>query len=231
MKNKNKIISITLILVLLVTSILSGFPTKMINTLLSYADGEIQKDELTTLRFGMTYLPNQGIANSYPRGKMKKEFLTGSGTDKWSDFANKYTFCMANHAGHPPIGALATVERTFSLTEGQRPLYELGEREGQPMTDFDFALEIVMMYYLGSHVTNLNDSYADAADYLIGKQIHTVNYQFSQMTGNLEADLETFDRALQNNIIADFNPDINGNFYKISVLTGDIVPYDQLVYK
>lgn len=204
---KKRITAFILVIVLTMTAILTGLPARMFHQIHSLADGEIMPEMQTDLYFGYTCVPNQGVYNTYPRGRMKKEYLT-KGTGIWADF-NGYTFCMANHSGHSPTNVPATVDEVYSIEKEKRPAYEF-KKPKEPMNDFDFALEVLMMYFLGKNTTNLKDPYTDAANYLIGKAIHAVNYQGGQMSGNLESDIEVFDAVLQYNIVNDFNPDING---------------------
>ena len=70
---KKRITAFILVIVLTMTAILTGLPARMFHQIHSLADGEIMPEMQTDLYFGYTCVPNQGVYNTYPRGRMKKE--------------------------------------------------------------------------------------------------------------------------------------------------------------
>ena len=115
---------VTLVLTLIL--VLGAGPLELLQeslTLVGVAAETPNPGEQTSLRFGMTWLYNNGTArettgSGYLRNKARKEYLVGDASDpKWGQFANSYVFCVANHELWPTPGSIAYVEEVNTYDE------------------------------------------------------------------------------------------------------------------
>lgn len=175
---------------------------------------EIYPGEQTTLRFGMTWLYNNGSCretngSGYLRNKARKEYLTGDSSDsRWGKFANSYVFCVANHELWPTPGSVAYVEEIS--TYDQLP-YNVNNEQ---IDKYNFTFAMLAMYYLSSpsSVSAMKDPYEETARYLIAKPMislsyeggyllpHEYGYNWSAVNWNIETLYEE-----------DFHPDTRGS--------------------
>ena len=175
---------------------------------------EIYPGEQTTLRFGMTWLYNNGncretTGSGYLRNKARKEYLTGdTGDSRWGKFANSYVFCVANHELWPTPGSVAYVEEIS--TYDQLP-YNVNNEQ---IDKYNFTFAMLAMYYLSSPASTsaMKDPYEETARYLIAKPMislsyeggyllpHEYGYNWSAVNWNIETLYEE-----------DFHPDTRGS--------------------
>ena len=140
---------------------------------------EIYPGEQTTLRFGMTWLYNNGncretTGSGYLRNKARKEYLTGdTGDSRWGKFANSYVFCVANHELWPTPGSVAYVEEIS--TYDQLP-YNVNNEQ---IDKYNFTFAMLAMYYLSSPASTsaMKDPYEETARYLIAKPKISLAYE------------------------------------------------------
>lgn len=206
--------AITLAAVLLLTA----GPLELLRdglTLIVAAADVPQLGEQTTLRFGMTWLYNNGSArettgNGYLRNKARKEYLVGDPSDsKWGKYANSYVFCVANHELWPNPGSIAYVEAINTFDD--LPWSQVIQAQ---IDKYNFTFAMLTMYYLSrpESTAAMQDPYQETARYLIAKPMvslayeggyllpHEYGYNWSTINWNIETLYE-----------GDFHPDTQGS--------------------
>ena len=176
---------------------------KYLGSIESYA--AIEENTLSDLKFGLTFVPNSGVMKGKPgwegkynRNMLRKEYFTG-GTGDWAKFGNKYTWCVAAHSVHAPIGASPRVKN-------------IGTYEKLPnnIDKFNFSVALLTLYYF-SQPTDLKSPYADLADYLIAKCIIAPSYETGELHNEWEWDQMRILSVLQEYYEKEFSPDSNGS--------------------
>ena len=207
---------VTLVLTLIL--VLGAGPLELLQeslTLVGVAAETPNPGEQTSLRFGMTWLYNNGTArettgSGYLRNKARKEYLVGDASDpKWGQFANSYVFCVANHELWPTPGSIAYVEEVNTYDE--LPTSVDGRN---PIDKYNFTFALLTMYYLSrpASPSAMQDPYEETAKYLIAKPMislsyeggyllpHEYGYNWSAINWNIETLYE-----------GDFHPDTQGS--------------------
>lgn len=135
-----------------------------------------------------------------PFGWPRKTYFEG-GTGEFKDMNGRYTFCVANHTGQPPMGTEAWVAQSLTVNEyegfsGNEQARKLYQDQSEIMKKFTFCLAAAAAIAPGQQsLSDCRSMYSTTELQIMAQSVLLAIEGRMSRTANYEATILTMDRA------------------------------------
>lgn len=157
----------------------------------------LNKKQETGLKLMWSEIPTtEGAPFGWPR----KTYFEG-GTGEFKDMNGRYTFCVANHTGQPPMGTEAWVRQALTITEyekfsGNESARTLYKGQYDTMLKFTFCLAAAAAIAPGKQsLSDCRSMYSTTELQIMAQSVLLAIEGRMSRTANREATILTMDRA------------------------------------